>query len=154
MIMAKIRNKTQMKEKNKRWQTYPDLWEKLKPIAREMRHEPTEAENLLRQYLRRHQLHGLNFRREHSIGQFIVDFYCMKAKLVIEVDGPIHQYQKEEDETRQEFIESQKFHVLRFSNENVLNHIDEVIYRINSYLLNQNFCPLSASGERDRKRGR
>jgi very-short-patch-repair endonuclease len=92
-----------------------DLWEKLRPLAREMRHAPTPAEDMLWQHLRRHQL-GMQFRRQHGIGQFIVDFYCRQAKLVIEVDGAIHQYTGEEDAVRQEFIESLGFRVIRFTN--------------------------------------
>jgi hypothetical protein len=75
------------------WRTTPHLWEKLKPVARQMRQEPTQAEDLLWQSLRNHQLLGFKFRRQHSIERFIVDFYCAEAKLVIEIDGPIHDYQ-------------------------------------------------------------
>jgi very-short-patch-repair endonuclease len=119
-----------MRNQSKRWNTDSALWEKLKPIAREMRGKPTEAENLLWQRLRRHQLHGLSFRRQHSIGQFVVDFYCGKARLVIEIDGPIHQYQGEEDLIRQNFLESLNLKVLRFSNDYVLNNMNEVIKQI------------------------
>ncbi|OGO17903.1 MAG: hypothetical protein A2Z15_00825 [Chloroflexi bacterium RBG_16_50_11] len=103
-------------------------------MVREKRHEPTEAENMLWQRLRRHQLRGLSFRRQHSIGQFIVDFYCKKAKLVIEVDGLIHQYQEEEDSIRQQYLESLELKVLRFSNDTVLNNVDEAIKQIESCL--------------------
>ena len=124
----------EVNKKDKRWRTEPALWEKLRPIAREKRSKPTEAENLLWQRLRRHQLRGISFRRQHSIGQFIVDFYCAKAKLVIEVDGPVHQYSKKEDSIRQEYLESYHFVVLRYSNDAVLNNIDNVIKQITSYL--------------------
>jgi very-short-patch-repair endonuclease len=114
----------------KEWHTDPVLWDKLKPIAREMRSKPTQAENLLWKKLRSHQLCGMKFRRQHNIERFIVDFYCRDPKLVIEVDGPIHQYQVEEDAIRQEFLESQKLKVLRFSNDVVLNDTDDVIKQI------------------------
>ena len=123
-----------MNKQGKRWHTDPLLWEKLRPIAREKRSKPTKAENLLWQCLRRHQLHGLSFRRQHSIGQFIVDFYCARAKLVIEIDGPIHQYQTEEDVIRQEFLESLNLKVIRFPNDSVLNNVKDVIRQIDSYL--------------------
>ena len=123
-----------MSQQDKRWQTDAELWEKLRPIVREKRHGPTEAENVLWQHLRRHQLRGLGFRRQHSIGQFIVDFYCKKARLVIEVDGLIHQYQEEEDSIRQQYLESLELKVLRFSNDTVLDNIDEVLKQIESYL--------------------
>lgn len=123
-----------MNKKGKRWRTDAVLWEKLRPIAREMRSKPTEAENILWQHLRRHQMNGLGFRRQHSIGQFVVDFYCAKAQLVVEVDGPIHQYQSGEDVVRQEYLESCNLKVLRFSNDAILNNIDEVIKQIASSL--------------------
>ncbi len=108
---------------------------------------------MLWQRLRRHQLSGLNFRRQHGIGQFIVDFYCRRAKLVIEVDGPIHQYKAAEDAVRQQYLERLKLKILRYPNEEVLNNADKVIQKVNLYLTQIN-CPLSASGKRDRKRGR
>jgi very-short-patch-repair endonuclease len=119
-----------MKKRENRWRTNPDLWEKLKPLAREKRQEPTEAENSLWQCLRKNQINGLCFRRQHNIGPFIVDFYCRKAKLVIEVDGPIHQNQQEKDSMKQQYLESLKLRVIRFSNDVVLNNIGEVIKQI------------------------
>ncbi len=80
------------------WHTHPDLWEKLKPLARQMRTQPTPAEDILWQHLRNRQLLGYKFRRQHSIERFIVDFFCNQAGLVIEVDGPIQQYQKQEEQ--------------------------------------------------------
>jgi very-short-patch-repair endonuclease len=123
-----------VRKQDKRWHTGPDLWEKLKPMAHEKRNKPTEAEKELWKHLRMHRLHGLSFRRQHCIGQFIVDFYCKKLKLVIEVDGEIHQYQVEEDEIRQEYLESLELKVLRFPNNTVLNNIEEVIRKIELYL--------------------
>ncbi|MBC8496516.1 MAG: endonuclease domain-containing protein [Anaerolineales bacterium] len=106
--------------KNTPWHTPSELWRKLKPLARQMRREPTEAENALWQRLRRKQLLGYKFRRQHAIDRFIVDFYSRGAKLIIEVDGPIHKYTKEEDAIRQEFLESLGFRVIRFNNEEML----------------------------------
>jgi very-short-patch-repair endonuclease len=123
-----------MKKQDKRWHTDTALWEKFRPIAREMRGLPTEAEDLLWQRLRRHHLHGYKFRRQHSIERFIVDFYCAKARLVVEVDGPIHQYQGEQDLIRQEYLESHDLKVLRFSNDAVLNKVDEVVKHILTFL--------------------
>lgn len=62
------------------------LREKLRTVARQMRREPTPAEDLLWQRLRARQLSGFRFHRQHSIDRFIVDFLCPKAALVIEVD--------------------------------------------------------------------
>ena len=115
-----------MKNKEHRWHTDSDLWEKLKSIARESRHNPTKAEKLLWKYLRDGRLNGLKFRRQHSIGPFIVDFYCAKAKLVIEIGGEIHQYQKEQDSIRQQYLEESGLKVVRFFNSEIIGDIDKV----------------------------
>jgi very-short-patch-repair endonuclease len=112
----------------------PALWEKLKPIAREMRREPTPAENQLWQALRRQQLAGYKFRRQHAIDRFLVDFYCPSTDLVIEVDGPIHQYTPQEDALRQQCLEAIGLRVMHFSNDQVLEHLPEVLAEIRRYL--------------------
>ncbi len=112
------------------WRTYPELWTKLKPLARQMRRNPTPAEGKLWERLRKKQLLGLKFRRQHSIERFIVDFYCRQARLVVEVDGPIHDYTPAEDAIRQEFIEFQGLRVLRFINEQVLGETEGVLAEI------------------------
>jgi very-short-patch-repair endonuclease len=127
---------SEMSQEDKRWQTDAALWEKLKPVAREKRKKPTEAENLLWQHLHNYKVPGFKFRRQHSIGQFIVDFYCARARLVIEIDGPIHQYQKKEDAIRQEYLESLGLKVIRFSNDTILNNIDDVVKQITAFLTN------------------
>ncbi len=111
------------------WPTPPELWEKLRPLARQKRHEPTPAEDVLWQRLLRNQM-GIHFRRQHTIERFIVDFYCAALQLVIEVDGSIHDYTQEEDAIRQEYLESRGLHVLRVSNDDVLQKTDDVIARI------------------------
>jgi very-short-patch-repair endonuclease len=123
-----------MQTQSSLWKTNPALWEKLKPIAQEKRRQPTEAEKTLWKYLRNRQLNGFIFRRQYCIGPFIVDFYCFKAKLVIEVDGEIHQYKPEEDRIREEYLENLKLKVLRFPNASVLNHTDTVLLQFKSYL--------------------
>ncbi len=109
------------------WKTTPQLWARLRPLARQMRREPTPAEHRLWQRLRRKQIYGLRFRRQHSIERFIVDFYCAQAKLIVELDGPIHEYTVEEDAVRQEFLENQGFCVLRFPNMEVFHNVDAVV---------------------------
>lgn len=106
------------------------LWLKLKPLARQMRHEPTSAEDILWQKLRRKAL-GINFRRQHAIDKFIVDFYAPAVNLVIEVDGSIHDYTEEEDVIRQLYLEEvYELTFLRFSNGDVIQHIEAVLERI------------------------
>jgi len=87
----------------------PEWWEKLKPLARQKRHEPTPAEDALWQLLRGRRTAGFKFRRQHAIERFVVDFYCHEAHLIVEVDGEIHEYTREEDMLRQSFLEALNF---------------------------------------------
>ena len=82
---------------------------------------------MLWQSLRLKLTGGLKFRRQHAIDRFIVDFYCVKAHLVIEVDGPIHDGQLEADGARQAHLESLGLRVIGFTNEEVLRDIGRVI---------------------------
>ncbi len=118
--------KNDSQKDNTPWHTSPTLWHKIKPLARQMRKEPTPAESILWQQLRRKQF-GVKFRRQHSIRPFIVDFYCPAAKLIIEVDGSSHDYTVEEDAVRQEYLESLGLRVIRFKNEEVLFNLQAVL---------------------------
>jgi very-short-patch-repair endonuclease len=80
--------------------TTREMWELIKPLARQMRTAQTPAEEMIWQRLRRKQIGGLRFRRQHPIDRFIVDFYCSELRLIIEVDGDIHEYTREEDAIR------------------------------------------------------
>ncbi len=117
-------------ERIRSWQTPPELWSKLKPEARRMRRKPTGAERQLWQQLRNRQVRGLKFRRQHPIGRFIVDFYCTEARLIVELDGPIHESSVDEDAARQRDIEGQGLRVLRFTNAEVEESIGDVLNRI------------------------
>jgi len=105
------------------WQPSPELWNKLKPLARQMRKEPTAAEAKLWQRLRKEQIRDVKFRRQFAIDRFITDFCSPSIRLIIEVDGPTHQYTQEEDVIRQVFLESLGFEVIRFTNLDVLNDL-------------------------------
>jgi very-short-patch-repair endonuclease len=118
----------------KPYHSAPEQWQKLKLVARSMRHDPTEAEDALWQALRNRKLDGTKFRRQYSIGPFVVDFYCAEARLVIEVDGDIHLHQQAEDQTRQHFLEAQGMTVIRFRNQEVLNTINSVLAQIREAL--------------------
>jgi very-short-patch-repair endonuclease len=110
-----------------RWQTArADLSGRLLREARRMRHTQTPAEALLWEHLRRYQL-GVHFRRQHAIGRFIVDFCCLGAQLVIEVDGASHEGQAARDTERAAHLADQGFRVLRFSNRAVLSDVESVI---------------------------
>jgi cyclase len=106
----------------------------IKPIferAEELRKNPTEDEKLLWLYLKRNQL-GVRFKRQHPIWMYIADFYCHELKLVIEVDGSIHNLKEvvEHDIAREEDISSFGIKVIRFSNNEVKNRIESVVERI------------------------
>jgi very-short-patch-repair endonuclease len=116
------------------WQTVtPGLWQQLSQEARRMRGSPTPAERLLWAQLRRRAL-GVSFRRQQAIGRFIVDFCCLQARLVVEVDGPIHVEKAQSDAERDAFLAAEGFQVLRFSNDAVLHCLDDVIQSISKAL--------------------
>jgi very-short-patch-repair endonuclease len=117
------------------WQTAPDLWQKLKPLARQMRKVPTGAEAKLWQFIRKRQVRGVQFRRQHAIERFITDFCCLEIRLIIELDGPIHQYTQEEDQIRQAYLESLGYEVLRFPNLEVFNNVRAVLDVIDATVL-------------------
>lgn len=101
-----------------------------KTYQKELRKNPTPAERVLWQLVRNKQLGGFKFRRQHIIDVFIVDFVCINAKLVIEVDGRIHDFQKEYDEERTKYLNDMGFSVIRFRNEEVLGDINGVKQKI------------------------
>lgn len=96
--------------------------------AKKMRNNPTEAESLLWQYLRRNGLKE-HFRQQHPICGYIPDFVCLRLRLIIEIDGGYHSEgeQQEQDKIRQDYLEKEGFSFLRFTNEEVLYDTDETI---------------------------
>ena len=86
--------------------------------AKELRRDMTPAEKILWQEMRANKL-GVHFRRQQVIAGFIVDFYCHKAALVIEVDGDIHDLQQEEDARREKVLRDMGLRIVRFRNEDV-----------------------------------
>ncbi|WP_206054827.1 endonuclease domain-containing protein [Nitrosococcus wardiae] len=102
----------------------------VKQRVRELRREPSEAERQLWQHLRRRQLGGYRFRRQHPLGHYVVDFVCLEAQLVIEVDGGQHSEQQDYDQWRTEWLTQRGFRVLRFWNHEVLSSTEAVITAI------------------------
>lgn len=98
--------------------------------AQVLRNEPTPSELVLWGVLRKQQLGGLRFRRQHPVGRFILDFYCPRAKLAVELDGGVHDDQEGRDAERTAVLESMGYRVLRFRNEEVLNGLTTVLQRI------------------------
>ena len=99
-------------------------------LAREMRSGMTEAEEILCSRLRRRQIDGLRFRKQHPIGRYISDFCCHEARLIIELDGGSHDRRVEYDRNRDEFLAGGGYTVLRFTNEDVLHRMEKVIEAI------------------------
>ena len=112
--------------------TEGNLYRDLKVRARMMRKRSTPAEDQLWQRLRRKRLAGFHFRRQHPIVRYIVDFYCAEAKIVVEVDGAVHDRPGQEgyDMERQEFLESLGLRVMRFKNDEVMRGTDGVVKAI------------------------
>ena len=104
------------------------------PIARELRRRSTPAEAALWDALRAGRLAGFKFRRQHPIGRFVVDFYCVRAGVAIEIDGPVHAQQAEADRLRQEFLESREIIVLRFTNDDIERDLARVLATISQTL--------------------
>jgi len=100
--------------------------------ARLLRENMTRSEELLWERLSRKQLMGLRFRRQHPIDIFIADFYCHKVKLVIEIDGEIHNSQRDYDIGRSAEMEKYGIKVIRFTNEDVEFKIEKVLCDIES----------------------
>lgn len=108
--------------------------DRLIEAAREMRRYPTEAEALLWEALRKKRLDGFRFRRQHIIQTFIVDFYCPKNRLIIEIDGGIHLTQADYDAFREDVLTQMGYIVIRFTNEQVKEQtsfvLDEIMRRL------------------------
>ena len=95
--------------------------------AQELRHNQTEAETKLWAYLRSHRLDEGGFRRQHAIGNYIVDFCAPRQKLIIELDGSQHLGLEEYDAERTAFLKSKGYQVIRFWNKDVMKDIEGVV---------------------------
>ncbi len=108
---------------------------KQKNTRQELRKTISIVERTLWQKIRNQQL-GIKFRRQHGIGRYVADFYAPDIHLVIELDGDSH-YQdgaQEYDQIRDEFMRSMGLQVLRFTNSEVMNNLDEVVLKICEYV--------------------
>ena len=104
----------------------------LKQYSRELRNNMTDAERLLWAKVRNRQIKGYQFYRQKIIGNFIVDFYCPKANLIIEIDGGQHYSDeaKQKDVSRDDFLKSSGLRVFRFSDRDVFENLNGVIEKI------------------------
>jgi N6-L-threonylcarbamoyladenine synthase len=101
-----------------------------------LKQNPTATEWILWEYLKTKKI-GHKMRRQHIIGGFIADFVCIRAKTVIEIDGRVHDFQKEYDEMRTRFLQEIGFEVIRFTNDEVLEKPEIVVEKIKEYLDNR-----------------
>ncbi|NOH02875.1 MAG: endonuclease domain-containing protein [Chloroflexi bacterium] len=120
-------------------------------IARQFRKEPTRSEAMLWLALRGKKLDGIKFRRQQPIGNFVVDFYNSVFRLVVEVDGSVHDDQVELDQERQNILEQLGLNVLRVKSENVEKNLPSVLEmirsKINELKINASKSPSPFIGE-------
>src|SRR5215813_9339154 len=100
--------------------------------AKSLRQRMTRAETLLWRYMKAGHLDGLSFRRQMPIGSYIVDFVCLAARVVVEIDGETHDFEARQrsDAIRDRWLASRGYIVLRFTNEDVLSSLEGVLLRI------------------------
>ena len=106
------------------------------PAARSLRQSETATELLLWELLRGRRLHGCKFRRQHAIGKYVVDFYCHELRLVVEIDGGVHETpeQQTSDRIRQADIEETGVSFLRIPTSLVQHDLQTVIRRLESHI--------------------
>jgi very-short-patch-repair endonuclease len=108
--------------------------------ARELRANQTKAESRLWTILRNRQVQGFKFRRQHQFGDYIADFYCHEAQVVIECDGSVHETNEkwQHDQARDSYMVSQGLRVLRFTNEEILSNTEAVVKKIQRFVVETN----------------
>jgi very-short-patch-repair endonuclease len=138
-----------MKEDYPRIEVPPDLRRKMVEVARVFRKTPTPSEAILWQALRGKKLDGIKFRRQQPIGMFVVDFYNSPHRLVVEVDGPIHDFQDEYDQARQEILETLGMNILRLKAEMIETNLSEALALIREKIcsIQENSLPRMGEGQ-------
>lgn len=118
---------------------------KLKELARQLRNNATRSEVLLWQKLKRDQMHGYDFHRQKPIDEYIVDFFCNRLRLAIEVDGYSHEILEvwEKDVKKTKRLNELGIHALRFSDHQVLKDMENVLRAIEDYISNFEATPPS-----------
>ena len=107
----------------------------LKPLRQQLRNALTPAEARLWAQLRNRQIGGRKFRRQHSVGDYVLDFYCPQEHLAIELDGAAHDHEKavQRDQARSRYLESNGIAVLRFENRDVIENLEGVLQTIQQH---------------------
>ena len=116
--------------------------------AKELRNQPTDAERILWMHLRTRP-RDCKFSRQHPVGNYILDFYCHALKIAIEADGSIHDDLEvvQNDMERQKRLEEQGIQFIRFTNEEILNDIENVLLKITNFLSTAPSPSLQRRGE-------
>ena len=107
---------------------------KLKELARTFRNNSTLSEVLLWNYLKGKQMRGYDFHRQKPINNYIVDFFCPRLRLIIEIDGQSHAFKGKEDEKRANHLESSGFCILRFDDLDVKKNMEGVLVAIEKWI--------------------
>ncbi len=108
-------------------------------LAKELRRDMTPGEKALWKCLKTNQFQGYHFRRQQVIDGYVVDFYCHSAGLIIEVDGLIHNEQKDYDAERDQNLLARGFHILRVSEDDVVSNIESILKQISAKLSQKSF---------------
>ena len=103
-------------------------------LARRHRNSPTKAEGLLWELLRKRRIDGFQFRRQYPVGPYFADFFCVHARVAVEVDGDSHRGRERRDRLRDTFFRRRGIAVLRFTNDQVEEHAQHVIATIRAAL--------------------
>jgi len=107
----------------------------LKEYARKLRNHSTLAEVILwNKVLKQKQLKGYPFLRQRPIGNYIVDFFCKDLKMIIELDGTIHCFQKTKDKKREDDLREMGYHIIRFHNQEIQNNLYNVRITLEHYI--------------------
>ncbi len=114
-----------------------------KQFARHLRKNMTPEESLLWSRIRKKQIHGHRFRRQHPIGPYIVDFICLEENLIIEIDGGQHNQPSQEERYRADYLEKHGYQTLRFWNHEVRNELTAVLDTIARSLAGKTSSPPS-----------
>ncbi|KKS64211.1 MAG: hypothetical protein UV40_C0004G0002 [Parcubacteria group bacterium GW2011_GWA1_42_7] len=118
---------------------------KLKSRRRELRRNQTEAEKIIWRYLRGRSMEGMKFFRQYGVGSYILDFYCPRLSLAIEIDGGQHMEEsgKIHDAKRADFLSSKGIKIMRFGNNEVMKNKQAVLEMIRHYIITHPIPPLS-----------
>jgi very-short-patch-repair endonuclease len=121
-------NRARMRKRDLNLVNVPPLKERHK----ELRNNPTAAETILWRHLQRRQILGKKFRRQYSIGRYVVDFFCVECDIAIELDGAPHFAQLKEDyeAERTRFLRQQGIQIIRFENRVIYDNLDDVLETI------------------------